>query len=129
MIEDIREEMAAALNSIDGLRSVPYITEEIAPPMALFDYEIEPDLVFANGAHVYTFTITVFAQRTDVVASQKLLDRLRDPSASTGVKQTLQEWSWTSIDDLRVTAIGRVDPKTVGQSDYLIVDIEVEVTA
>lgn len=128
-IADIREAMADALDSIDGIRSFPYMTDDIVPPVALFDFEIDPDMTFANGSHLYTFTITVWTSRNDNRASQKLLDLLRDPSSATGVKQTLQESAGLQavVDDLRVTSIGVVNISNAGTSEYLTVDFEVEV--
>lgn len=128
-VATVREKMATALRTITDLKASEYITESINPPMAMFDYRVNPDLTFARGADVYTFTVRVFAARTPERASQVFLDLIRDPSTAGGVKRTLEDNADLAavVDYVHVTEISEVEPVTVGNADYLSVRFTAEV--
>lgn len=128
-VATVRTNMAGALRTITGLRASEYLTESVQPPHAMFDYEIEPDLVFAQGADVYKFTVTVFCDRTAERPSQVFLDTLRDPSSATGVKRVLEDNATLAsvVDYVRVTRIGMVEIIPVGGVEYLAVKFDAEV--
>lgn len=127
-IADVRAAFAEALNSIDGLRASEYITDQITPPHAMFDYTVEPDLTFGRGADVYRFTISVFAARTAERASQIFLDLLRDPASDSGVKRTIEDHPAVAavVDYARVTSIGAVGISEAN-NELLVVEFQVEV--
>lgn len=128
-VASVRTALATALRTISGLRVNEYITDEIVPPHAMFDYSIEPHLVFARGADVYRFNIKVFANRGSDVASQKFLDLLRDPTTSGGLIRTIEEDATlaAAVDYARVSSVGEIQIANVGGAEYLMIEVQVEV--
>lgn len=129
-VADVREALAAALRTIPGLRASEYLTDEVVPPHAMFDYTVEPHMVFARGADVYRFTIQVFCSRSSDGASQKFLDLLRDPASSTGLLQVVETDSTLAavVDYARVTSVGAIQIAPVKPGvEYLMVPFEVEI--
>lgn len=129
-IASVRTALATALRTIPGLHVSEYMTDEILPPHAMFDYSIEPHMVFARGADVYRFTIQVFCSRSSDVPSQKFLDTLRDPSTSSGLIQTVEENATlaAAVDYARVTSVGQIQLAAPRPNvEYLMVPFEVEV--
>lgn len=129
-IAQVRTAMATALDGISGLRSSPYLTDQINPPQAMIDFEIpEYDLVFGRGADEYLFTVWIFDQRTSERSSQIRLDTWRDPSSASSLKQVLE----TNAGLLAVCDYARVKSASVpravqvGATDYLVVEFQVEV--
>lgn len=128
-IANVRAKLADALRTIDGLRATDYITDEITPPQAMFDYAIEPHLVFARGADVYRFNIKVFLNRSSDTASQKYLDLIRDPTTSGGLIQTVEGDANLAavVDYARVTGVGEIQIANVAGVEYLMIEAQVEV--
>jgi hypothetical protein len=128
-VATFRTALATTLRTIPGLRASEYMTDEIVVPHAMFDYEIEPHLVFARGADVYRFTVQVFTSRSSDVASQKFLDLLRDPTTSTGLTQTVEDSASLAAvcDYAQVKSIGKIELAQVGGVEYLMVPFEIEV--
>lgn len=129
MIDEVRQAFADALSVIDGLHVDPYIVEGIRAPHAMVDYQVAYDLTFARGSDAYEFVVMVFAQRSSAEQSQKLLDRLRDPSDASSVKQVLEGDAGLAalVDYVRVAAVDRPQVVTVGNADYLMVSFNCEV--
>lgn len=128
-VATIRAAMGTALRTISGLHVSDYIVDEILPPHAMFDYAVEPHMVFARGADVYRFRVKVFVSQSSDVAGQKYLDLLRDPSTTTNLAYVLETDTTLAaqVDYVRVTSIGEVQIASVGSADYLMVEWEVEV--
>ncbi|MFZ5863016.1 MAG: hypothetical protein ACOYXR_09280, partial [Nitrospirota bacterium] len=95
----------------------------------MFDFAIEPHMVFARGADVYRFRVKVFASMSSEVAGQKFLDLLRDPSTTTNLGYVLETDATlaAAVDYVRVTGVSEVQVATVGAADYLLVEWEAEV--
>lgn len=128
-IASVRTALATALRTISDLKVSEYITDELTPPHAMFDYAIEPHMVFARGADVYRFNVKVFANRSSDTASQKYLDLLRDPSTAGGLIQTIEEDATldAAVDYARVTSVGEIQIANVGGAEYLMIEAQVEV--
>lgn len=128
-IASVRTAMATALRTISGLRVSEYLVDEIVVPHAMFDFAVEPHMVFARGADVYRFSVKVFASRSSDQPSQKYLDLLRDPTTSGGLIQTLETDATlaAAVDYARVTSISPVQIAQVGLTEYLMIEAQVEV--
>lgn len=128
-VASVRSAFGTALRTISGLNVDEYIAEGIRPPHAMVDCEIDYDLTFARGAHTYRFIVLLWMFRSDPEQSQKSLDVLRDPEDSGGIKQTLEGNATlaAAVDYVRVVRVGRPQIATVGNTDYLLVEFEVEV--
>ena len=131
-LADVREAMSDAVNTIEGLRCSPYLTDQINPLGAMIDVEGPTQVSFSTaGAVEYLFTVMVFGQRTSERATQKHFDELRDPFHSRSVARTLEA-------DADLNGLAGVDyslglPPTraqsiqVGTIDYLMVEFPVNV--
>ena len=128
-IATVRAALGTALRTIPDLKVSDYITDEITPPMAMFDLAVEPHLTFARGADVYRYTVKCFVSRGSDAAGQKYLDLLRDPTTAGGLIQTIEENATlaAAVDYARVTGIGEVQIATVGGVEYLMIEALVEV--
>jgi hypothetical protein len=132
-VATVRAAMAEALQTIssDGitLKATAYVTDQITPPHAQFDYEVNPHLVFGDDKGVYDFTVWVFVGRPSEVAAQKFLDILRDPSNTESVPYVLENDSGLDAvtDYVTVKNCGRVEIAPVGGAEYLMVPFDVEV--
>lgn len=129
-IASVRTALATALRTIPGLHVSPYLTDEVVVPHAMFDFALEPHLVFARGADVYRFTVQIFASRSSDTSSQKFLDELRDPTSSTGLVQVIETDSTlaAAVDYARVTGISAVQIAPVKPNvEYLMIEATVEV--
>lgn len=129
-VADIRAALTTALRTIPGLHVSPYMTDEIVVPHAMFDFALEPHLVFGRGADVYRFTVQVFASRSSDLPSQKYLDELRDPTNTEGLVRVIETDSTlaAAVDYARVTGISAVQIAPVKPNvEYLMIEATVEV--
>lgn len=128
-VADAREALAAAVDSIAGLRCPDgYIRNSVNAPEAMIDYSVEYDLVFARGADSYTFNIKVFDKMTDERSAQIRFDRLRDGNDTGSIKYAVENYSTAAYDYARVTASpDPISVATVGGVDYLMISFDVEV--
>lgn len=129
-IAALRTAMATALRTIPKLHVSEYMTAEVSPPHAMFDFSVEPHLTFARGGDVYRFTVQVFTSRGADTASQKFLDKLRDPGNTEGLIRVLETDATlaAACDYARVTSVSGVqiaNPKP--NVEYLMIEALVEV--
>lgn len=129
-IATVRQALSDAVDTITGIRSAPYLPDQINPPQAVvWDTGVDYDVVMGRGADEYNFTVRVYVNRTAETAAQKLLDTLREPTGATSLKTVVEADSGLAavVDYARVRRAGPVDLVTVGSVDYLSVEFEVEV--
>lgn len=129
-IATVRQALSDAVDTITGIRSAPYMPDQINPPQAVvWDTGIDYDMVMGRGADEYRFTVRVYVNRTAETAAQKLLDTLREPSGATSLKTVVEADSGLAavVDYARVRRASPVELVTVGAVDYLSVEFEVEV--
>lgn len=127
-LETYREALADAVSTIDGLRCTPYLTDQVNPPHAMIDLEVNYDLTFARGADVLTVYLMVFDQRKSERSAQIRLDDWRDGSSTTSIKYVVENDTTlaTKCDYTRVVSAGRPTVVTVGTVDYLMVEFQLE---
>lgn len=111
---EIREGIAANLDTIPGLQASAYVLGNATPPAA----EVEPgwgsesaisyDKAFQRGLDGYAFTVRVLVGNAHDIGAQKRLDKMIAPSGSSSVKAAVEANPTLSgaIDDLRVTECG-----------------------
>jgi hypothetical protein len=132
-VATVRAAMAEALQTIssDGitLKATAYVTDQITPPQAMFDYELDPHYVFGDDKGGYLFTVWVFLNRGSEVASQKFLDVLRDPTNTESVPYVLENNAGLAavVDFCKVVKCGRVEVSAGQNAEYLMVPFDVEV--
>ena len=129
-IAQVRQALSDAVDTITGLRSAPYVPDQINPPQAVvWDTGVDYDVVMGRGADEYNFTVRVYVNRTAETAAQKLLDTLREPSGATSLKTVVEADAGLAavVDYARVRRASPVELVTVGAVDYLSVEFEIEV--
>lgn len=127
-IADARDALAAAFDSIDGVRCGDgMIRDQVNPPEVMLDYELDPHLVFARGAAEVTFTAKLFLNRTAERHSQALADRLKDPTDPDGITVVIEGWETDAYQYAAVRRLGALGLAIVGGVEYLMFEIEIEV--
>jgi hypothetical protein len=129
-IADVRQTIADACQSLAGIRAQPYVTDSVATPQATVSLnEVNYDLVFARGADIWNYTVTVYAQRSSERSAQILLDELREPVGPTSLKTVLEEDVALAalVDYVVLRRASPVQSTTVGAIEYLLVEFTVEV--
>lgn len=129
-IAQVRQALSDAVDSISGLRAVPYMPDNLNPPQAVvWDTGVDYDLVLGRGADEWNFTVNVYVSRTAELAGQKLLDTLREPSGATSLKTVVEADSGLAalVDYARVRSASPIVIATVNDTPYLSVEFTVEI--
>lgn len=127
-VATIRAGIAAALDTIAGLRVSAYVVDQVNPPHAMvMRREFTYDTVQQTGTYDGVFVVRVFASRTAEKAAQVFLDGLVDP---TGVKAAVEADPTLggAVSDCWVRSVAEIVSVTVGDIDYLAIDFELRVT-
>ena len=131
-LSEIRQGMAEAMSSIDGLRVRDFMPSLVTPPMAVIQpQQIEYDLNAQRGINRYTFTVTVFVVKADDRAAQLRVDPFVNPRGDYSVKAALEADRTLGgiVDTLRVTNVSNYASTDANDVLYLAVDFEAEVYA
>lgn len=129
-IAQVRDAMAAAVATIDGLRAYAYELDTINAPAAhVVSLEYDPRYVMADAPTEYQFQIRVYVPRAAVEQAQKLLDGYREVSGATSIRAAVQNENNRPAglaDYFSVTRIGAVGVVEVAGAPYLYLEIDVE---
>lgn len=129
-VTEVRDDLAAVITAGTGLRAAPLVQDTMVAPIAVVSRRpFDPRMVLSQASAAYLFAVTIFADRTNERASQRLLDSYSELSGSTSVLAAIQDgtlWS-VDVDYAQVTQIGDVQAVIVGESNYLAVELLVEV--
>jgi hypothetical protein len=134
-ITEVREAIAAAVETIDGLRAVSYVADQVNPPVAHV-YRKGP-IVYDEVQHgpgeyaadTLTFGVQVYASRTSDRVGQDLLDGYAEQTGDTSIKETVESDAALTalVDWALVTDVGPVEVVTIGAIDYYREDFTVQV--
>lgn len=108
-LDDVAEELRAALKTIDGLRVPPWGVESVSPPAALvgLPVQINFDETYVRGSDRYPdVEIYVLAGKPDDRSSRRVIAPFVAGSGSSSVKQAIESYAYTSCDaeSVRVTS-------------------------
>lgn len=130
----MRASVATALKTItftDGkkLRADTYLTDQVNPPNAFFDFEVNAQLTYAQGPNACLLHVNVIDARDSERAAQVRLDELRDPTNAHSLRVVLENGAnWDStVDYCRFLSASRVNVVTIANVEYLSVDFVFEV--
>ncbi len=133
-LAELRDAIANAVASIDGLRATALITDQINPPQAVVYRKATTYDEVQHGpgeasAGTWAFGILVYVQRTDERSSQNLLDEYAEPTGDKSIKTAVEtDAALAAICDyVLVTDAGAVLVTTVGQIDYITEEFSVEI--
>lgn len=128
-IAQVRQALSDAVDTIAGLRSAPYMPDQINPPQAIvWDTGVDYDLVMGREADTYHFLVNVYVSRTSERAAAVLLDTLREPLGATSLKTVVEAdnalkalvgYAW-------VRSASTLEPTSVNGTDYLMVQFTIE---
>ena len=125
-----RTDLADVITTGTGLRAAPLVQDTMVAPIAVVSRRpFDPRMVLSQAKAAYQFTVTIYADRTDERAAQRKLDAYCELSGATSVLAAIQNGSlWTkTVDYAQVTQIGDVQAVIIGESNYLAVELQVEV--
>ena len=126
---DFRVELASVLRGVPGLTcdEEGVMRDSFEPPAALIDFEVGPALTFQHGAFELTGHVWLMVGRTDERSASIVLDRYRDPTDENSVWRALCDRTWTHADYVNPTGASAVQAVGLGNAEYLMVDITLEV--
>lgn len=129
-VAEVRDELADVITTGAGLRATALVQDTLVAPIAVVSRRpFDPRMVLQQHKAAYQFTVTIYVDRTDERAAQRALDTYCEVSGANSVIAAIQNgsnWSVT-VDYAQVTQVGDVQPVIVGESNYLIVPLDVEV--
>lgn len=129
-VTEVRDDLAAVITAGTGLRAAPLVQDVMVAPIAIVSRRpFDPRMVLQQAKAAYQFTVTIYADRTDERAAQRKLDAYCELSGATSVLAAIQDgtlWS-EDVDYAQVTQIGDVQAVIIGESNYLAVEMAVEV--
>lgn len=129
-VTEVRDDLAAVITAGTGLRAAALVQDIMVAPIAVVSRRpFDPRMVLQQAKAAYQFTVTIYADRTDERAAQRKLDAYCELSGSTSVLAAIQDGSlWSEdVDYAQVTQIGDVQAVIIGESNYLAVEMAVEV--
>jgi hypothetical protein len=128
----IRTGIGDALRSITGLRVAEHLPEQINPPLAVIQLDrVDYHQAMVGGLRRFDFVVILVVGRMGERAAQDHLDRLIDYDGPDSIREmmeidpTLGGTVWAA----KVTAARAVRPINIGDSNYLAVEFEIEVSA
>jgi hypothetical protein len=129
---EIRDALAVAVKTINGMRAAEHMPEQINPPMVVIQLDrLDFHGAMQGGLRTFQFLLIAIVGRMGERASQDLLDRVTDFDGPDSIRQaveadpTLGGVVWAC----KVTGARSIRPINIGDAAYLGVEFEVEVQA
>lgn len=129
-LSDIRAGLAAAMGTVEGLRTSATVPDSPRPPVAvIFPDRIVYDLNARRGADTFFFTVMVIVGRADDRAAQNNLDAfIVGPKSIKGAIEADRTLGGKA-NTCRVTEMANYASMNVGDTLYLAASFTVEVVA
>ena len=123
----IREGLAAALDTIPGLRTSPYYPDDMTPPVGIVDtFQVNFDLAGARGSDDFTFDVLIVVRRVSERQAQTDLDEYVPlVKAAIEADRSLGGAAQT----LHCQAMSGYAPLAAGETTYLAASFAVRVIA
>lgn len=131
-ISGLREGLADRLATINGLRTLDYVPDQINPPVAVvIPSSISYDTVFVRAADEYRFDVVVIVARADERSAQVALDAYCASSGSGSVKAAIEDDDTLggAAQTTRVTDLTSYQVLAVGETQYLAATFSVSIIA
>jgi hypothetical protein len=127
---EVRQALADAITDATGLRSAALVQDTMIAPIAIVSRQaFDPRMVFAQAKAPYRFRVTIYADRTNERASQVAIDEWCELAGANSVVAAIQDgdnWS-VDVDYAQVTSISELQAVGVAESQFLMVELDVEV--
>lgn len=129
-IFEVRQALSDAVDTIPGLRSVPYVPRSLDPPMAIISDRggVDYDLVLGRGADVWKFVVSVYVSAESNVQAQELIETFQAPAGASSVKTAIESNAGLAalVDYARVKVVGPTHIETVS-GNHLVAEFDVEI--
>lgn len=130
-LSDVAEEIAARLDTVDGLRAYSYPPGSLNPPTAIV-LNPEPggivyDQTYGRGMDRMTLPLLVIVRRSSERAATKNVRPFLDSAGQQSIKEVLESGTYGAFDTIRVVN-GGWDGVTWGDSDYVAALFDLDIT-
>ena len=127
-LADVQDEIALALNRIEGLRAYPWGLQRITPPTALIGWpaELSFDETMSRGADSVTLPLFVLVGHIDARISRIHLAQYLEGDGPYSVKAACDSFEYTSCDSANCRR-ARVEMVSVADVEFLSAVFEVEI--
>lgn len=127
-LADVQDEIATALNRINGLRAYPWGLQRITPPTALVGWpaNLEYDGTFGRGQDTVVLPLFVLVGHIDARVSRQNLAGYIQGDGPFSVKAAIDAFEFTSCDSANCKRV-RVEMVAVADVEYLSAVFEIEV--
>jgi hypothetical protein len=107
ILEDVMEELAAALGTIPGLRATPFPTMKPNVPqgMVMYPTRIDYDQTFGRGMDSMEIPVVVVVGITTDLSTRKALSFYCDGKGAKSVKAALEVRTYTAMDEVQVVSV------------------------
>ena len=127
-IDNVRAELATALDTISGLRCYAYVPDSISVPAAIIGMgAVQYDETLA-GSMTASFVVTVAVGRSDMRSSQTKINDYVQATGATSIKAAVESDPTLNGTVSSVTVMSATPPSefTMGETSYLSVQFEIE---
>jgi len=122
----IRQELANAIGTIDGLRSSPIVPPSFNSPVAVVGSpSIAYDITTQRGCDELTFIVTLYVSVTDWRSSQLLMDSFLNSDGASSVKAAVETIGY----HVRLAFASEAKQEFIGDVLYLSVELTVQYLA
>jgi hypothetical protein len=132
-LKTILEALAAALETIAGLRVFSYMPDSLAPPAAIVQLpeSIDYDLTFGRGADTYNLRVLLLVGKVSDRASTANLAQYLNAAGATSIKAAVEADPTLGglVDDANLKRASGIGTYTVAGTEYVGALLDVEVTA
>lgn len=131
-VKDVRDEIAAKLATVSGLRVFAYNVDKLSPPAAVVSppERIEFDQTYGRGSDKITLMVTVFVSRSDARSAEAELSAYMDGSGPKSIKALVDSSdtnAYDSCDTVTVTT-AEVLYDSIGGTPVQVAEFTVEIT-
>ncbi len=130
-LSEIAAEVAARLDTIDGLNAFAYPPGSLHPPAAVVlnpaPGDIQYDQTYGRGMDRITLPLIVIAGRASERAANEAIRLYCDGDGARSIKQVLEFGDYVSLHTLRVIT-GGVDGVIWGGTEYLAALFDLDIT-
>lgn len=126
----VMDDLGAALETIDGLRVLPYWASRITPPAAIVGFP-DPytfDATYRRGADRATFPLSILVANVDSRSSRDSISGYVDGSGPASVKAAIDAHQPTAYHTARVESVS-FEVMTVAGIEYLASIFQVDIVA
>lgn len=125
----VTAEVGEALQTIDGLKVLPFTANHLTPPSALFGYPEDTayDLTYQAGTDSFTLPITIVVAALTDKGSYADLMNYASGSGPRSVRAAVRDFSFTACDVAMVVS-AEFGTWQISGTDYLAVTFDVRIS-